>query len=79
MLSKGDILKEIQQQTRDGSHQEVVVKAIKELMKSSTKSVKLVEWSLDNEILYRQGKVYVPNSDLQCRITALCHCWLLQL
>jgi hypothetical protein len=32
-----------------------------------------MEWSLDNEILYYQGKIYVPSSDLQCCITALCH------
>jgi hypothetical protein len=53
MLSKeGNILKEIQQQTRDGSQEEVVVKAIKELVKSSTKSVKSVEWSPDDGIVY---------------------------
>jgi Integrase zinc binding domain len=74
MLGKeGDILKEIQQQTRDRNQEEVVVKAIKELMKSSTKSVKSAEWSLDNGILYYQGKIYVPGSDLQRCITALCH------
>jgi hypothetical protein len=61
MLSKeGDILKEIRWQTRDGSQEEVVVKAIKELMKSLTKSMKSTEWSLDNGILYYQGKIYVP-------------------
>jgi Integrase zinc binding domain len=74
MLSEErDILKEIQWQTRDGSQEEVVVKAIKELMKSSTRSVKSMEWSLDNRILYYQGKIYVPGSDLWCCITALCH------
>jgi hypothetical protein len=53
MLSEeGDILKEIRRQTRDGNQEEVVVKAIKELMKSSTKSMKSAEWSLDNRILY---------------------------
>jgi hypothetical protein len=65
MYSKGgDILKEIQQQTRDGSQEGVVVKAIKELMKSSTKSVKSMEWSSDNGILYYRGKIYVPISNL---------------
>jgi hypothetical protein len=74
MLGKeGDILKEIRWQTRDRNQEEVVLKAIKELMKSLTKSMKSVEWSLDNGILYYQGKIYVPVSDLRCRITALCH------
>jgi Integrase zinc binding domain len=51
----------------------VVVKAIKELMKSSTKSVKLAEWSLEDGMLYHQDKIYVSNSDLCHRISALCH------
>ena len=68
-----DILKEIQHETESRSKEEVVVKAIKELMKSSTKLVKSLEWSLDNGILYHRGKVYVPNSDLRCHISTLCH------
>jgi Integrase zinc binding domain len=70
---EGDILKEIQWQTRDGNQEEVVVKAVKELMKSSKKFMKSAEWSLDHGILYYQGKIYVPISNLQCRITTLCH------
>jgi RNase H-like domain found in reverse transcriptase/Integrase zinc binding domain len=74
MLGKErDILKEIRCETETGSKEEVVVKAIKELMKSSTKSIKSAEWSLDNGILYYRGKIYVPNSDLRHRISALCH------
>ena len=42
-------------------------------MKSSTRSVKSSEWSLDNGILYHRGKVYIPNSNLQHHISALCH------
>jgi Integrase zinc binding domain len=42
-------------------------------MKSSTKSVKSAEWSLKDSILHHQGKIYVPNSDLRCCISALCH------
>jgi hypothetical protein len=47
-----DILKEIRHETETGSKEEVVVKAIKELMKSLTKSVKSAEWSLEDKILY---------------------------
>ena len=53
-----------------------MIKAIKELRKSSAKSMKSVrsaEWSMDNGILYYRGKIYVPNSDLQRCITSLCH------
>ena len=51
----------------------MVVKVIKELVKSSTRSVKSLEWSLDKGILYHREKVYIPNSDLRCCISALCH------
>jgi len=68
-----DILKEIRRETETGNKEEVVVKAIKELMKSSTKSVKSAEWLLENGIVYHRGKIYVPDSDLRRRITALCH------
>ena len=44
-----------------GNKEEVVVKAIKELVKSLTKSVKSAEWSLENGILYHRGKIYVPD------------------
>ena len=59
-----DILKEIWHEMETGNKEEVVIKAIKELMKSLTKSVKSTEWLLENGILYHQGKIYVPDSDL---------------
>ena len=68
-----DILKKIWHKKESGSKEEVVVKAIKELMESLTRSVKSSEWSLDNGILYHRGKVYIPNSNLQCCISTLCH------
>ena len=68
-----DVLKEIQCEMETGNKEEVVIKAIKELMKSSTKSVKSAEWLSENGILYHQGKIYVPDSDLCRHISALCH------
>ena len=68
-----DILKEIQCKTQSRSKEEAVVKAIKGLMKSSAKSVKSLEWSLDNGILYHGEKIYIPNSNLCHRISTLCH------
>ena len=47
-----DILKEIQCEMETGNKEEMVVKAIRELMKSSTKSVRSAEWLLENGILY---------------------------
>ena len=68
-----DILKEIQCEMQSRNKEEVVVKAIKGLMKSSAKSVKSLEWSLDNGILYHREDIYVPNSNLCCCISTLCH------
>ena len=68
-----DILKEIRCRMETEDQEEVVVKAVKELKKSPTKSVKSSEWSLENGLLYYQGKIYVPKSDLRQRILALCH------
>ena len=48
--------------------EEVVVKAVKELKKSPAKSMKSSEWSMENSLLYYQGKIYVPKSDLCQRI-----------
>ena len=53
--------------------EEVVVKAVKELKKSSTKSVKLSEWSTENGLLYYRGKIYVPGSELHHQILTFCH------
>ena len=50
-----DILKEIQHETESGSKEEVGVKAIKELMRSSTNSVKSLEWSFLYSISQRKG------------------------
>ena len=46
-----DILKEIQCKMETRNREEVVIKVIKELMKSSTKLVKSAEWLLENGIL----------------------------
>ena len=47
-----------------GNQEEVVVKAVKELKQSRTKSVRTSKWSIENGLLYYRGKIYVPGSDL---------------
>ena len=69
-----DLLREIRRGTESGEVKEIVVKAVKGLQKSSTKSIRTEEWMMDKGILYFRGKIYVPNTaDLRRRITALCH------
>ena len=57
----------------DEDQEEVLVKVVKELKKSPTKSVKSSEWSMENGLLYYGGKIHVPGSDLHCKISTLCH------
>ena len=68
-----DLLRQIQHEMELESHEEVVIKAIKELKKSPVKSVKSSKWSMENGLLHYRGKVYVPKMDLCWKIIALCH------
>ena len=68
-----DILKEIRHGMEAEDQEEVVVKAVKELKKSPAKSVRSLEWSMENRLLYYSGKIYVPRSELHHQILALCH------
>jgi len=68
------ILKDIRKGTRDGEKEEPVAKAARELQGSSACSIKSVEWSLSDGLLYFQGKIYIPDtSNLRRRIIALSH------
>ena len=68
-----DLMKQIQCGMETESHEEVVGKAIKELKKSLVKSVKSSEWSMEGGLLQYRGKIYMLNTDLRQKITALCH------
>jgi len=68
------ILKDIRKGTQDGEKEEPVARAARELQGSSARSMKSVEWSLSDGLLYFQGKIYVlDTSDLCQRIVALSH------
>jgi len=68
------ILKDIWKGTRDGEKEEPVARAARELQGLLACSVKSVEWSLSDRLLYFWGKIYVPNtSDLHRQIIMLSH------
>jgi len=68
-----DILRDIRQGTRQPK-EEPVARAAQELRKSSTCSLRSVEWSERDGLLYYCGCIYVPDtSDLRRRIVSLCH------
>ena len=68
-----DILREISQGMEDQDQEEGVVKVVKELKKSLTKSMKSSKWLMENGLLYYRGKIYIHRSDLCHKISALCH------
>ena len=68
------ILKDIRKGMRNGEKEEPVARAARELQGSSACSVKSVEWSLTDGLLYFRGKIYIPDtSNLYRRIIALSH------
>jgi len=68
-----DILRDIRQGTKQ-SKEEPVDRAAQELRKSATRSLRSVEWSEHNGLLYYRSCIYVLNtSDLRRRIVSHCH------
>jgi len=68
-----DILRDIRQGTKQPK-EEPVARAAQELRKSSTRSLRSMEWSEHDGLLYYRGSIYVPDtSDLRRRIVSLCH------
>ena len=68
-----DILREIRCRMEQEDQEEVVVKVVKELKKSTAKSIRSSEWSMENGLLYYRGKIYVPRPELHHWILGLCH------
>ena len=68
------IPKDIRKGTWDGEKEELVVRTARELQGLSACSLKSVEWSLSDGLLYFQGNIYVPDtSDLHRWFVALSH------
>lgn len=56
------------------AYDESVAKAIEELKRSPTKHLRKEEWSLDQELILFNGKVYVPKDmAIRTEIVKLCH------
>jgi hypothetical protein len=66
---EANILKEVRKGNRDGEQSDAVATIAKELARSSTRTAKSAEWSLENSVLFFRGKIYVPKDvDLRRRI-----------
>ena len=69
-----NILRDIRKGTRDREPEEAIVKVVKDLKATRSRTVRSVEWTLLDHVLYFRGKTYVPDHlDLRRRITSLCH------
>jgi hypothetical protein len=68
-----DILRDIRKGVKN-PEEEPIAKAVEQLRKSSTRSLRSREWSDRDGLLYFRGCIYVPpDSDLRRRIVSLCH------
>jgi len=69
-----DMLREIHQGNQRGEQEEPIAKAARELRQASSKTVRSMEWSEEDGVLWFRGKIYVlQNSDLQRWVVSLCH------
>ena len=55
-----DLLRDLRKAFRDGDKEESIVKAVEELRKGNSKSIRSAEWSELDGLLHFHGKVYVP-------------------
>jgi len=49
------------------------VKAVEELKKAGIKALKNEEWEVENRIILKEGRIYIPEGDLRREIIQLHH------
>jgi len=49
------------------------VKAVEELKKVGIKALKNEEWEVENRIILKEGRIYIPEGDLRREIIQLHH------
>ena len=62
MIEEGD-LKERIKRVQEGD--ERVVKAVKELKRAEIKTLKDKEWEIEDGIVTKEGRIYVPEGELR--------------
>ena len=50
-----------------------VVKAVEELKKAGIKALRDEEWEVEDRIVIKEGRIYVPEGDLKRKIIQLHH------
>jgi len=70
LVEEGD-LKEKIKRAQEGN--EKVVKAVEELKKTGIKILKNEEWEIEEEIVMKEGRIYMPEEELREEIIQLHH------
>jgi len=70
IIEKGN-LKERIKKVQEGD--ERVVKVVEELKKAGIKTLKDEEWEIENGIVMKEGRIYVPEGELRGKIIQLHH------
>ena len=70
MVEEGNLKDRIRKaQERD----EKVVKAVEELKKAGIKTLRDKEWEIENRIIMKEGRIYVPEGELRGEVIRLHH------
>ena len=65
LVEEGD-LKERIKKAQEGN--EKVIKAVEELKKAGIKTLKNKEWEIEERIVMKKGRIYVPEEELRGKI-----------
>ena len=68
VIGEGDLRERIKK-TQEGD--EKVVKAVEELKRAGVKTLRDEEWEIENGIVLKKGKIYVPEEELRGEIIRL--------
>ena len=71
MLIQEEDLKERIRKVQEGD--EKIVKAVEELKKMGIKTLRDEEWEVEDGIVIKEGRIYVPEGDLRRKIIQLHH------
>ena len=71
MLMEEENLRERIKRAQEGDKE--IVKAVKELKRVGIKTLKDEEWEIEDRIVLKEGRIYVPEEDLRREIIQLHH------
>ena len=70
VIEEGDLRKKIKKVQEED---EKVVKAVEELKKAGVKTLRDEEWEIEDGVVLKEGRIYVPEGELRGEIIRLHH------